>query len=278
MKKIILLLSLTTLISGCSVDPAYQAKREKQQTMISQFVEAAKLGEQVEYKTYFANEITPYFLCNNLGRFGYKMNCYKVYKEVSPKLKTDNETYTLVMDKLYYAINGSEDAMRYRQNKAYEYAQTIPKEQYTQMMNELYDIMSGIDKADEKFQSSTLANSLPLAIEASKLSRQSALVAYGYTDMNELGPQIKKAKALEAKVKHANENAEKRMKHDIAKRCFSLKNWMKKYDHHGFEYIDFYGKTRPSNASLMNSMIGQNISTKILKVNAKYCNNNQLMN
>lgn len=275
MKKNIILLSLITVISGCAVDPEYQAKREKQNTMISQFVEAAKLGEQVEYKKYFNNGITPYLLCNNLARYGYKINCYKVYKDTSPTLKTDNETYTLVMDKLYYFINDSDDAMRYRQNKAYEYAQTISKEQYTQMMKELYDIMNGIDNTDKRFQSSIIKNTLPLAAETSKLSRQGVLAAYGYTDMKELTPQINKTKALETKVKHANENAEKRMKYDIAQRCVNLKTWMKKYDHHGFEYINFYSKERPSDISPLNT---QDITSKIMKVKNKYCNDNNLTN
>lgn len=268
MKNFIILLSLITASSGCSVDPSYQKKIEKQNTMTSQFVEAAKLGDQIEYQTYFKNEITPYRLCNNLDRFGYKINCFKVYKEISPKLKTDNETYTLVMDKIYYFINNSEDAIRYRQNKAYEYAQTIPKEQYTKMMKELYDIMNGIDNADKKYQSTTLKNTFLLAAEASTLSRQGVLAAYGYTDMNELTPQINKTKALEEKVNKANEHAEKRMKYDIEQRCVSLQNWMKKYDHHGFQYIGFYGKERPSDSSHMNVM---DISSKIFKVRDQYC-------
>lgn len=271
MKNITILLLSISAITGCSIDPAYQAKKEKQITIISQFVEAAKLGEQIEYHNYFTNEITPYRLCNNLDRFGYKINCYKLYKEISPKLKNDNETYTLVMDKLYYIINNSEDAMRYRKNKSYEYAQTISKDQYIQIMKELYDIMNGIDNADKKFNSTILKNSLPLAIEVSKLSRQGMLATYGYTDMNKLSPQINRTKALDESVRNANIIAEKRMKDDIEKRCNALKIWMKKYDHYGFEYINIFGKEHYSDTKAINI---QDISNKIIKVNRQYCSNN----
>lgn len=271
MKNFVIILSLITAISGCSVDPAYKAKKQRQNTMISQFVEAAKLGEHVKYQDFFKNEITPYLLCNNLDRFGYNLNCYKFYKQISPQLKTDNETYTLVMDQLYYFINNSEDAINYRQNKAYEYAQTIPKEQYVQMMKELYDITNGISNADRKFQSTILKNSLPLALETSNVSQQGVLAVYGNADMGELASQIKKTKSLEGKIKNANENAEKRMKSDIEKNCLALGLWMKKYDHHGFEYIEYYGRTSPSDTSHNNL---QNISHKIFKVKNQYCKNN----